>query len=65
MILGVTFYAYATATVSSVLQSVDLRETKNREKMECLRSFMMGVGLPSELMKKLRKHFRYVPFALI
>merc|ERR1712048_120607 len=59
MVLGVTFYAYSTATVSSVLHSLDLRETKNREKMESLRAFMKGVGLPYELTKKLNEHFRY------
>jgi len=59
MILGVTFYAYSTATVSSVLHSLDLRETINREKMESLRAFMQGVGLPVPLMKKLNQHFRY------
>jgi len=59
MILGVTFYAYSTATVSSVLHSVDLRETINREKMESLRAFMQGAGLPTTLMKTLNQHFRY------
>jgi len=59
MILGVAFYAYSTATVSSVLHSLDVRETQNREKMESLRAFMNGVGLPSNLIKKLYQHFRY------
>lgn len=59
MVLGVTFYAYSTATVASVLHSLDLRETVAREKMESLRAFMQGVGLPQELMVKLSSHFRY------
>lgn len=40
MAVGVTFYAYATATVSSILHSFDARQARNRKKIEQLRLFI-------------------------
>ena len=40
MAIGVTFYAYATATVASIIHSFDVRSSRQRKKIEQLRLFV-------------------------
>lgn len=60
MICGSTFFAYTTATVSSIITSMDVQETDLRNKMDRLRLFIKSVKLSGDLTKRVTRDMRAV-----
>lgn len=60
MVTGTTFFAYTTATVTSIIATGDTVSTYFRTRMHHLVSFIKTVRLSPELSKKLVKTMRYV-----
>lgn len=60
MVTGTTFFAYTTATVTSIIASFDVKDSNFRSRMHSLVNFMKGVGLGKQLQDRLIRHMRFV-----
>lgn len=57
MVVGVTFYAYITASMSTFLDNVDAASKRYRDKMESIETFMGAKRLSRGLRSAIRDHF--------
>ncbi|CBN78925.1 hypothetical protein Esi_0155_0068 [Ectocarpus siliculosus] len=58
-IVGVSWYGYIVGTWASILNSFDRKDKEQRSKMREVVAFSKAAGLPPEMAKKVRQHFRF------